>query len=172
LHDTERAVRSNNKINQIGSSVAVGAARSGKLSLLGMNYIASSQSDLGPSLFRKWWHEHKLSNSPPDFFGAAPPSVFDARPALTRAEQIDPWTSHSKHCSHCRKSLRILKRVQKALVAGASSLAILLRNRPFIAIPMVFISVWAHFFMRKLATVIEGNNHRSEIDDRSVAAMK
>lgn len=171
LHDTERAVRMNNKINQIGSSVAVGSAKSGKTSLFGMNYVASSRSDLGPSLFRRWWSEHKLSQSPPDFFGPAPPSSFDARP-LSRAEQIDPWNSHSKHCSHCRKALRRMKILQKALVAVASSLVLLMKNKPSIAIPTVLVSVYAHFFLKKLVTVIEGNYHRGEIDDRSVAAMK
>lgn len=171
LHDTERAVRMENKINQIGGSVAVGAARAGKQSLLGMNYISSSRSDLGPGLFRRWWHEQKLSSSPPDFFGPAPPSTFDTRP-LTRAEQIDPWHSHSKHCSHCRKSLRSLKIFQKGLVAVASSLVILLRNKPLIAIPTVLASVLSHNLLRKLVTVIEGNNHRGELADRSVAAMK
>ena len=171
LHDTERAVRMGHKINQVGSSVAVGAAKGGKTSLLGMNYVQSSRSDLGPSLFRRWWHEQKLSSSPPDFFGPAPPSRFDERP-LTRAQQIDPWYSHSKHCSHCRKALTTMKRLQKALIAGASSLAILLRNKPIIAILIVFAGVAAHNFLKKFMTVIEGNQHLSEIGDRSVAAMK
>ena len=158
-----------NKINQIGSSVAVGVAKGGKTSLLGLNYVQSSNSDLGPSLFRRWWHEQKLSSSPPDFFG--PASQFDQRP-LTRAEQIDPWNSHSKHCSHCRKALTTMKRLQKALIAGASSLAILLRNKPIIAILVVCVSVAANSFLKKFMTVIEGNPNPSEIGDRSVAAMK
>ena len=128
------------EVNRIGSSVAVGAAKSGKTSLLGMNYVASSRSDLGPSLFRRWWHEHKLSSSPPNFFGPAPPESFDIRP-LSRAEQIDPWTFHSKHCSHCRKSLRIMKILQKVLVAAASSLVVLLRKKPLVAIPTICVSV-------------------------------
>ena len=160
-----------NRINQIGSSVAVGAAKAGKTSLLGMNYIASSRSDLGPSLFRKWWHQHNLSSSPPNFFGPAPSASFDAQ-ALTREEQVNPWHFHSKHCSHCRKTLRMLKMAQKGLVAVLSSLVVVLKNKPAVAIPIVFMSVWLHYFIKKLMTVIEGNSHVSEIGDRSVAAMK
>jgi hypothetical protein len=47
----------------------------------------------------------------------------------------------------------------------------LLRRKPIFAIAAVFASMWMKNFLRKVATLIEGNNHRSEIGDRSVAAV-
>ena len=35
----------------------------------------------------------------------------------------------------------------------------------------VFATLWMKNFLNKVATLIEGNNHRSEIGDRSVAAQ-
>lgn len=173
LHDTERAVRlESNPINQFGSSVAVGSAKAGRKPFLGgFNYLAASKSDLGPSLFRRWWTEQKLSESPANFFGPAPSNLLPPLP-MTRAEQINPWVHHSKNCSQCRKSLRRLKLLQKAWIAVVASLVVTLKNKPLIAVPMVVGGLWVKNFLRKLVTLVEGNNHRSEIGDRSVAAMK
>lgn len=66
----------------------------------------------------------------------------------------------------------MMKTIQKILIAGASSLAILMRKTPLIAVPVVIFGVWAHYSLKKLMTVIEGNNNRGEVDDRSVASLK
>jgi hypothetical protein len=62
--------------------------------------------------------------------------------------------------------------LQKAWIALVASLAVTLKNKPLIAVPMVVGGLWVKNFLRKLVTLVEGNNHRSEIGDRSVAAMK
>ena len=79
--------------------------------------------------------------------------------------------NHAKYCSKCRKSLRVIRKLQKGCIGLATSAAILLRKRPIVAIASVFASLWMKNFLRKVATIIEGNNHRSEIGDRSVAAV-
>jgi len=95
LHDTERNIRKrDSSINEIGGPVAVGAAKAGKKPFLDMNYIFASKSDVAISAFRKWWSTY-LSEGPVNFYGKAPPSAF-AGPALSRAQQIDPWVSSSR----------------------------------------------------------------------------
>lgn len=92
LHDTERNVRTrDNPINELGGSVAVGSARAEKKPFMDMNYIFASKSDMAISVFRKWWSTY-LSESPINFYGKPPASAFTG-PALSRAQQIDPWVS-------------------------------------------------------------------------------
>ena len=66
----------------------------------------------------------------------------------------------------------MIRKLQKGCIGVAASTAILLRKRPIVAIASVFASLWMKNFLRKVATIIEGNNHRSEIGERSVAAVK
>jgi len=65
----------------------------------------------------------------------------------------------------------MIRKLQKACIGLAASVAITLRNRPVIALASVFTSLWIKNFLNKVATLIEGNNHRSEIGDRSVATQ-
>lgn len=172
LHDVERTARiKTNTINMQKGSVSVGAAKAGRKPTDGLNYVYATKSDLGPSLFRKWWSKHGFADAPPNTFGAASVSNLPMQ-SLSRAEQIDPWTNHAKNCVKCRRALIKMRLLQRLSAAGAAIGAILLRNKPPIAIGFVLAGLWAHNFLRKFATVIEGNNHRAEIDDRSVAATK
>ena len=98
LHDTERNVRVlDNPINEMGGTVAVGTAKAGKKFALDVNYVYASKSDMAVVAFRKWWSTH-LADGPINFFGKPPPSAFTG-PALSRAEQIDPWVSQHILCS-------------------------------------------------------------------------
>lgn len=171
LHDAERSARINDNINKQRGSVAVGAARAGAKPTDGLNYILASMSDIGPSLFRKWWSKHGFADAPPNTFGPASASYLAAR-ALSRAEQIDPWNHHAKYCVKCRRALKKMRALQILFSAGAAVGAILLRRRPPIAIALVLGSMYAYNFLHKLATAIEGNSNRAEIGDRSVAAIK
>lgn len=172
LHDAERAARiGSGGTNKIRGPVSVGAARVGRESADKLNYIYSSKSDLGPSTFRSWWLKHGFADAPPNTFGPASASTLPSR-AMSRAEQIDPWVHHAKNCAKCRGALRNMRLLQKVSTAGAAIGAILLRRKPPIAIAAVLLGMWAHNFLRKFATVIEGNVNRAEIDDRSVAAIK
>ena len=171
LHDAERIARIDlHQTNKLGSSMAVGAARSGKEGLYELNYVFASKSDFGPILFRSWWVKQGLADRE-NFFGKASASSLPVQ-ELSRAEQIDPWVHHSKHCSKCRRALMWMKRLRRISVACAASLAITLRNKPPFAISFILVGLWANNFLQKLTTVIEGNSHRSEIGDRSVSAMK
>lgn len=170
LHDAERAARMSNTINKQKGSVAVGAARAGRKPTTGLNYNFATESDLGPALFRRWWKKHGFADSPPNSFGPAAASNLPMH-ALSRAEQIDPW-DHAKHCSSCRLALKRMRILQNMTIAGAAIGAILSRNKPPVAGVLILFGLYAHNFLRKFATTIEGNNHRSEIAERSVAAIK
>ena len=65
-----------------------------------------------------------------------------------------------------------MKRLQKVNIAVAAIGALLLRRKPPVAGALVVAGLYFHNFLRKLATTIEGNTYRAEIDDRSVAAIK
>jgi len=172
LHDAERAARMNaDSLNKRGGSVAVGAARAGRKPTDGLNYVLATKSDLGPTAFRKWWIKHGFADSPPNAFGPASPNSLPVR-ALSRAEQIDPWENHAVNCVSCRGALRGMRRFQKLCAVGAATGAILMRNRPPVAIGLVLAGLFAHDFLRKFATAIEGNTRIAEIGGRSVAAMK
>ena len=65
-----------------------------------------------------------------------------------------------------------MKRLQKVNIAMAAIGALLLRRKTPVAGALVVAGMYFHNFLRKLATTIEGNTNRAEIDDRSVAAIK
>ena len=130
-----------------------------------------TKSDLGASLFRKWWLKHGFADAPPHTFGPASALSLPSK-ALSREEQIDPWIHHAKNCIKCRKALRKMRILQKVSTAGAAIGAILFRRKPPIAIALILMGMYAHNFLRKFATAIEGNGNRAEISDRSVAATK
>ena len=168
LHDVERSARLINSTNEQLGSVAVGAARAGRKPTYGLNYIAASQSDLGPTAFRKWWLTHGFAAAPPNTFGPASASSLPMYP-LSRAEQIDPWVYHAKNCVSCRRGLRQMRIMQKVVTAVSAIGALILQRRPPLAIASVLAGTYVHNFVRKFATTIEGNIHRAEIDDRSIA---
>lgn len=66
----------------------------------------------------------------------------------------------------------MLKIIQKISIVVVSSLTAMLRRSKLIVVSLAMFGVWAHYFLKKLMTVIEGNNNRGEIDDRSVASLK
>jgi hypothetical protein len=171
LHDAERTARLNGAITQQLGSVAVGSARAGRSRAYDLDYISASKSDLGPTAFRKWWTTHGFASAPPNTFGPASASSLP-RHALRRAEQIDPWPNHAKNCASCRRALNQMRIIQKVVTAGSVLGAVMLLRRPPLAIAIVIAGIYAHNFLRKFATTIEGNTHRAEIDDRSVAALK
>ena len=133
--------------------------------------MLASKSDAGATSFRKWWITHGYANAPPNTFGPSSASSLPAH-ALSRAEQIDPWIHHAKHCSSCRRGLRQMRVMQKVVIAGTAIGTIMLQRSPSLAIASVLAGIYAHNFLRKLATSIEGNPNRAEIGDRSVAALK
>ena len=171
LHDAERLARiDTDLVNKLGGTVAVGSARGGKeASMGGLNYIQASKADLGPATFRKWMSQYGFADAPKHSFGPANPADLPSRP-MSREEQIDPWQHHAKHCSKCQKALKRLKSGQRLSVVVAAIGAILLKNKPPLAVAGLLAGFWISNFLRKLATAFEGNTSRSEIGYRSVAA--
>jgi hypothetical protein len=129
-------------------------------------YIHASQSDLGARAFRQWWSKHGFSTSPPNTFGPASPEDLTQ---MSRRELIDPWEYHSKHCSSCRKALKVTKKVQAGSLFATIASVVFLRKWPVRAVAMVAIGLYVNFMAEKTATVIEGNPYPSGISDRSVA---
>ncbi len=158
LHDTEREV------------VRRKEAGLGDKKLVGMDYIAASQSDAGVSSFRKWWEKNGMANSPPHTFNMATMDQLGSRP-LSRKEQIDPWENHSKHCATCRKSLKRLKQLQAACLFMAFASTVVVQRNPFFGLVAVGASLFGRNFLKKFATAIEGNPESSGIADRSASAL-
>lgn len=158
LHDTEREVIRRKEAGVAENKIA------------NLDYIYASKSDLGVSLFRKWWLENGMASSPSHTFAMASMKDLSAA-ALLRSEQIDPWENHAKHCSHCRKSLKKLKIGQAICLVLAVMNPVLIRSQPIAAIAGSGLFLFARNFLKKTATVIEGNSERSLIDDRSAAAL-
>lgn len=189
LHDAERAARGmtttnggggGNRMNILNDVLSVGAARSGRKPIYGLNYIAASKSDLGPTVFRNWWSTYGYADAPPNTFGPAASlttthTTTSSSSQLSRLEQIDPWTYHAKYCNKCRAALQKMRLLQQVVIAIGTTGTILLRNnskrQSILAIGIVLSCMYVHNFIRKLATAIEGNNHRAEIGDRSVSAL-
>jgi len=93
---------------------------------------------------------------------------------MSRKDQTDPWTNHSRHCGKCRRALLVMKRLKSVSVGFAASVVVLAggKNRPVVGIAAVLLGLGMNRFLEKLCTVIEGNDRKSDVLDRSVAAMK
>ncbi len=160
LHDTEREViRRKEEIPEVAKK------------LYGMDYQYQSKSDIGVTAFRKWWKDYGMADSPPHTFGMATMKQLGNK-CLSRREQIDPWEYHAKQCSHCRKALVNMKRLQTASLALSFLSAIFGQKNPILATVGVGIGIAGHNFFKKFATAIEGNPEASGIADRSTAASE
>jgi len=131
-----------------------------------LNYIFGSQSDMGVRAFRQWWLKHGFSSAPPNTFGPSSPE--DLKP-MTRREQIDPWEYHTKHCSSCRRALKMMKRVQMGGLFASIASAVFLRNTPIRAALAAAAGLYVRYLAMKTATAVEGNPFPSGVADRSPA---
>jgi hypothetical protein len=169
LHDAEREVVKRKQ------ELSTAANDKKKMKLAQMDYVYASQSDVGVSMFRKWWMEHGMADAPPNTFAMATMEQLGPR-SLSRREQIDPWENHTKHCSTCRKTLVTLKRSQKVLLFLAIASGILCGSRTSFPRPQILglvsagVFLYSHLFLKNLATVMEGNPEVSNVSDRSSAA--
>jgi hypothetical protein len=120
----------------------------------------------------QWWNKNGFAKAPAHTFG--PSSIEQLGPnAMTRAEMIDPWMNHVKHCSACRNTLINWKKTEKASLAlSFLSAALLGRRKPLVAAILSLMGLGLHNFSKKVATIMEGNPHQSGITDRSAASMK
>jgi hypothetical protein len=137
-----------------------------------LSHTLFSCSAFDPPNNLQWWKKNGYAKAPPHTFG--PSSIEQlGSTAMTRAEQIDPWIHHVKHCSACRDSLIKWKVTQKASLAFSFlSVALLGRRKPVVAAILSLMGLGLHNFSKKVATIMEGNPHQSEITDRSAASMK
>lgn len=149
LHDAERQVRALSETRE--------------------RYVHASEADRGVQTFRKWWKKHGQGTAPPNTFG---PAAAKDLIKLNRAQQIDPWEYHAKHCSHCRKALKNMKRIQAGGLVVALASIVFLRQDPIPSALVAGLGLFVRQFVQKTATIIEGNPYQSGIADRSVASMK
>jgi len=175
LHDAEREVV--NRKQQILSSTSSANAKNDKtrMKLAQMDYVYASQSDTGVSAFRKWWMKHGMADAPPNTFAMATMEQLGPR-SLPRREQIDPWESHTKHCSTCRMTLVRMKKSQKILLFLSIASGFFSGGRPtsisrsIIGLASAGMFLYGNMFLKKLATVMEGNPEISQVSDRSSSA--
>lgn len=156
LHDAERV------------SVERRSANVSNKKLAGLDYIMVTQSDLGVSSFRKWWMKYWFADSPPHTWSMATPELLG--PKLTRSQQIDPWEHHVKTCSHCRKALKWMKRLQGTCILGSLLSVVLYQRIPVLAFALTSLFLYGQHFFKKFATALESNPEKSGIADRSVSA--
>lgn len=134
-----------------------------------LNYIFGSQSDMGVRAFRQWWLKQGFSSAPPNTFGPSSPQDLKS---MTRREQIDPWEYHTKHCSSCRRALKVMKRVQWGSLFVSIASAVLLRNTPVRASLAAGLALYVRYLALRTATAVEGNPYPSGIADRSPAHIE
>ncbi len=158
LHDTEREVIRRKEALPTESK-----------KLCGLDYQYQSKSDLGVSVFRQWWRDNGMADSPPHTFGMATMDQLGPT-ALLRREQIDPWENHAKHCSVCRQTLANMKKLQTASLFLALLSVLFGSRKPLLGVAGATIGLLGHRFVKRFATVIEGNPEQSGIGDRSAAA--
>lgn len=135
-----------------------------------MDYIYSSQSDLGVSIFRKWWLKNGFATSPQNTFCMSTMDELGPR-SMTRQEQIDPWENHAKHCAICRNTLKKMKMGQNVCMFLAIASVVVARRIPVLGLAGIGLGLFGQNFLKRFATVIEGNPRASELADRSAAAL-
>mmetsp|Transcript_29616 Transcript_29616/g.45454 ORF Transcript_29616/g.45454 Transcript_29616/m.45454 type:complete len:101 (+) Transcript_29616:160-462(+) len=91
---------------------------------------------------------------------------------IRRPEQINPWEYHSKHCSKCRKALKVMKKVKMGGYIVTVASAIFLKKWPIRAAILASLAMYTSYMSSKAATVIEGNPHISGYGDQSAAAAE
>jgi len=156
LHDAERV------------SVERRSANVSNKKLAGLDYVMATQSDLGVSSFRRWWMKYWFADSPPHTWSMATPELLG--PKLSRSEQIDAWEHHVKTCSHCRKALKWMKRLQGTCILGSLMSVVLYQRIPVLAFALTSLFLYGQHFFKKFATALESNPEKSGIADRSVIA--
>jgi len=158
LHDTEREVVRRKEAGIASKKVA------------DMDYIYSSQSDFGVSVFRTWWLQNGFADSPQHTFRMSTVDELGSH-SLSRQDQIDPWENHAKHCSVCRNTLKKMKMGQSLCMFCAIASVMLGRRMPVLGLVGAGVGLFGTHFLKRFATVIEGNPRQSELADRSAAAL-
>ncbi len=91
--------------------------------------------------------------------------------SLSRQEQIDPWEGHAKHCTICRTALKRMKMGQNLCKFFAIASVVLCRRMRVLGLVGAGLGLYGNHFLKRFATVIEGNPRQSELADRSAAAL-
>jgi hypothetical protein len=149
LHNTEISIRNKQSVNP--------------------EYIHASSADLSTKAWRRWWTKYGLSATPSNTFGPASPENLKLLP---RHELVDPWHSHTKHCSKCRTVLWKSKLIQKAGWAVLWGTLAIYRKKSLLAGTLAIIGLLSSLVAGRLVRELEGVQNKSEIGDRSPSASR
>lgn len=106
--------------------------------------------------------------APTNSFG---PASLDNLHRMSRQEQIDPWWGHTKHCSKSRSVLRKAKRVKIfSVIAGAVGAILTSRQRPLSSCLLLCGGIFISRRANKLIVELEGEQHPSNVEDRTFAS--
>jgi len=132
-------------------------------------YIHASSSDASCKAWRTWWTKYGLSAAPPNTFG--PASANNVR-QQQRHELVDPWDSHTKHCSKCRNVLQRAKLIQKAAWAIVWSSLALCRKKSRLAGTLGIVGALSSWIAGRLIRELQGASNKSEVGDRTYSASR
>lgn len=132
-------------------------------------YIQASSADASTRAWRRWWAKYGLSTAPSNTFGPASPENLKLLP---RHELVDPWHSHTKHCSKCRDVLQKSKLIQKAGWAVVWGVLAIYRKKSLLAGALVIIGLLSSLVAGRVVRELEGAPSKSEVGDRSLSASR
>jgi hypothetical protein len=132
-------------------------------------YIHASSADTSTKAWRRWWAKYGLSVTPSNTFGPASPENLKLLP---RHELVDPWHSHTKHCSKCRTVLRKSKLIQKAGWAVLWGTLAIYRKNSLLAGTLGIIGFLSSLIAGQVVRELEGAPNKSEVGDRSPSASR
>jgi hypothetical protein len=131
-------------------------------------YVYPSSCDISVQGFRRWWVKYGQAAAPRNSFGPASP---DKLKRLSRRDQIDPWITHTKHCSKCRSILRKAKRVETfSLIAAAVGAIFSSSRHPILACTMLAAGYLVNRKARTIVVALEGEPNPSQVNDRTSAS--
>ena len=143
VHDQERTQRGHG-----GNAFAEDKVFGG----VGSKYVMPTASDSGTRLWRQWWRRH-MADSP--VFGEP-----RSRLAwLSRAEQLDRYEAHTKHCTSCLGALANARRA-KALAPFAALLLLALAPSTLLRVLAVAIGLAVDHLAGRVVRAMLGPQRR------------
>jgi hypothetical protein len=146
LHQTERTIRSQNNILP--------------------KYAYSSSADTSTKAWRTWWSKYGFSAAPAHTFGPASPKNLKV---LNRDDLMDPWASHTRHCSKCRRVLRVSKWTERGGFVVAWMGAALVRRSLLLGCLVGLLGGTTSWLSHRLGQELEGSRRPSEVGDRGLS---
>lgn len=147
LHQTEHTIRSRNNILP--------------------KYAYSSSADTSTKAWRIWWKKYGFSAAPAHTFGPASPNNLQM---MNRDALMDPWASHTRHCSKCRRVLRVSTWTARGgLVVAWLGAALVARRSLLLGGLLGLVGGTTSWLSQRLGRELEGSRRPSEVGDRGLS---